>query len=70
MKNEPGNLFYSPMSINTAMAMTYIGTEGNTQQEMSSALLLPMDKTQVLEAYRNITQSIKVYNYNKRHYSP
>ena len=60
LKNSPGNIFYSPLSINTAMAMTYIGTEGNTQKEMSSALLLPMDKTVVLEAYNTITQSIKV----------
>lgn len=35
---EGGNLFYSPMSINAAMTMTYFGANGQTRQEIADAL--------------------------------
>ena len=38
LKDEPGNLFYSPYSITQALAMTYAGAHGKTQQQMVAAL--------------------------------
>jgi serpin B len=36
--NADRNLFYSPLSISTALAMTYAGARGQTASEMASAL--------------------------------
>ncbi len=38
LKNEKGNLFFAPYSISTALAMTYAGTRGQTEKEMSEVL--------------------------------
>jgi serpin B len=35
---DKGNLFYSPFSITTALAMTYAGAKGKTEEEMSKTL--------------------------------
>src|SRR5690242_8661395 len=37
---KPGNLFFSPTSIQTAMAMTWAGARGQTADEMAKALRL------------------------------
>ena len=46
LKGEKGNLFFSPFSIRTALAMTYAGAAGNTAAQMDKALHygLPKDK--------------------------
>jgi serpin B len=41
LKEKDGNLFYSPFSISTALAMTSAGAKGETLQEMLSTLHLP-----------------------------
>jgi serpin B len=38
LRSQDGNLFYSPFSISTALAMTYAGARGETEQQMASAL--------------------------------
>jgi len=38
-----GNLFFSPSSIHTALAMTYAGARGNTATEMHYVLVLPAE---------------------------
>ncbi len=38
LKEEDGNLFYSPYSISTALAMTYTGARGETAEQMAGAL--------------------------------
>jgi serpin B len=45
LKEEDGNLFYSPYSISLALAMTYAGARGNTETQMAQALHfdLPQD---------------------------
>src|SRR5579862_8766655 len=46
LKSQPGNLFFSPESISTALAMTYAGARGETATEMAKVLhfTLPPDK--------------------------
>jgi len=39
-----GNLFFSPSSIHTALAMTYAGARGKTAEQMSGVLGLPKTK--------------------------
>ncbi len=38
LRTADGNLFFSPYSISTALAMTYGGAQGNTDKEMAQAL--------------------------------
>ncbi len=38
VSSEPGNVFFSPFSISTALAMTYAGAGGKTAREMEQAL--------------------------------
>lgn len=38
LKEEKGNLFFSPYSISTALAMTYVGAKGNTKSQMAKTL--------------------------------
>jgi serpin B len=40
LKHEEGNLFFSPLSISTALAMTYAGAAGQTAAEMERVLHL------------------------------
>ncbi|XP_006888776.1 PREDICTED: serpin B6-like [Elephantulus edwardii] len=42
-KSNSGNLFFSPMSISSALAMVFMGAKGNTATQMSQVLSL--DKT-------------------------
>ena len=46
LKGEDGNLFYSPYSISLALAMTYAGARGETEEQMAEALnfILPQDR--------------------------
>jgi serpin B len=43
IKQAEGNLFFSPYSISTALAMTYEGARGNTAGQMASVLKLPVE---------------------------
>jgi serpin B len=45
LREEEGNLFYSPYSISLALAMTYAGARGETEQQMADTLhfLLPQE---------------------------
>ncbi len=38
LRQQDGNLFYSPYSISTALAMTYAGAKGQTASQMAQAL--------------------------------
>jgi serpin B len=42
---KPGNLFLSPVSLSTALAMVYAGAEGETASEMARALRFPASRT-------------------------
>jgi len=46
LRGEEGNLFFSPYSISLALAMTYAGARGETEQQMADTLrfTLPQDR--------------------------
>jgi serpin B len=43
VRERPGNLVFSPYSISTALAMTYVGAAGQTAEEMAETLHFPKD---------------------------
>lgn len=50
-----GNLFYSPCSISTALAMTYAGARGETATQMARALHFDLPPDRLHPAYRELT---------------
>jgi serpin B len=46
LRDNEGNIFYSPYSISLALAMTWAGARGDTEKEMAEAMnfLLPQDR--------------------------
>lgn len=55
-----GNLFLSPYSISTALAMTYAGAKEETEQQMAKALCFPvtMNKTQFSHAFGELVKEL------------
>ena len=51
LKGAEGNLFLSPYSISTALAMTYAGARGETADQMAKVLCLPASGEAVHGAY-------------------
>jgi serpin B len=49
--SEKGNLFFSPSSIHTALAMTYIGAAGTTADQMARTLHYPPAKDRLASAF-------------------
>ena len=54
LSGTPGNLFFSPSSISTALAMTYAGARGATASEMAATLCLPDRQDTAHEAYAEL----------------
>lgn len=44
LKENEGNLFFSPYSISTALAMTYAGARGQTEKEMAEVLHFSLEQ--------------------------
>ncbi len=57
-QGESGNVFFSPFSISTALAMTYAGARRNTAEEMSKALSFAPGSPEFHEAYGLYTQAL------------
>jgi len=55
---EQGNLFLSPYSISTAMAMTYAGARGNTATQMADALGFTLPQDDLHEAFGELIDDI------------
>jgi serpin B len=61
LKDKPGNLFFSPYSISTALAMTYAGARGDTEKQMAHVIHFPGDQPSVhsgfAEAQRQLAEA-------------
>jgi serpin B len=55
---EKGNLFFSPYSISTCVAMTYAGAKGKTAGEMAATMHYDKDAATVCEAYAALIREI------------
>jgi len=54
LRASEGNIFFSPYSISTALAMTYAGARGNTEKEMTKTLRFSLDQANLHPAFANI----------------
>ncbi len=54
LKDEDGNLFFSPYSISVALAMTYAGARENTAQQMSQTLRFSLDPQRLHAAFEKL----------------
>jgi len=51
LKGAKGNLFFSPYSISTALAMTYAGARGETEKQMAQVLHFPLTQESMHPAF-------------------
>ena len=58
LQSLPGNLFYSPYSISSALAMTYAGAEESTAEEMASVLRFMLDQENLHPAFNALGQKL------------
>jgi len=54
LKEQPGNLFFSPFSISTSLAMTYAGARGQTEAEMAKAIHFDLNQTNLPAAFSEL----------------
>lgn len=56
--DEKGNLFFSPSSIHTALAMTYAGAAGNTAKQMDKVLHYGLEKDKLPAAFGTLLKDL------------
>jgi serpin B len=54
LRDEDGNLFYSPYSISLALAMTYAGARGDTEQQMADTLQFILSQDRLHPAFNSL----------------
>ena len=57
-QSKEGNMFFSPYSISSALAMTYEGAKGQTAQEMQIVLHLPNNKEVLHSGFAGINNEL------------
>jgi serpin B len=58
IRDEDGNLFFSPYSISAALAMTYAGAAGETESQMESALYYSLGQEKLHSAFNALDQHL------------
>ena len=58
LKSQDGNLFFSPYSISTALAMTYAGAKGATATQMASALQFSLPPAELHPAFAALAEQM------------
>jgi serpin B len=58
LKGARGNLFFSPYSISTALAMTYAGARGQTEIEMADVLRFTLDQQPLHSAFSQLQSEL------------
>lgn len=59
LKNRDGNLFFSPHSISTALAMTYAGARGSTEKQMAEVLHFDLEQKRLHPAFRELLDQLE-----------
>jgi serpin B len=58
LKDDGGNLFYSPYSISLALAMTYAGAQGTTASQMADTLHYTLPQTSLHPAFNSLDSQL------------
>jgi serpin B len=58
LNKQEGNIFFSPYSISEALAMTYGGARGTTEQQMANALKFLMSQDLLHPAFNGLDQEL------------
>ncbi len=58
LRGQEGNLFFSPYSISTALAMTYAGAHGETAEQMAKVLHFPGARENVPSAFAALDREL------------
>src|SRR5205807_2704219 len=58
LRGQDGNLFLSPYSISTALAMTYGGARGRTAEQMAKALHFTLDQTRLHPGFAAVMRDV------------
>lgn len=56
---EEGNLFFSPLSLEVILALTYTGAKGKTAEQMATALHLPQNRKVILAGFHALIEAFK-----------
>lgn len=59
LSSAEGNLFFSPYSISTALAMTYAGARGDTEAQMARALCYGRDQDRLHAAFARLEARLR-----------
>lgn len=62
LKDQKGNLFFSPAGISTALAMTYAGARGNTETQMAQVMHFTLSQEKLHPEFANLTRSLRDAN--------
>lgn len=62
LSEEKGNLFFSPYSISSALAMTYAGARKETAKQMASTLHFTLSQKRLHPAFYNLSKLLKPNN--------
>jgi serpin B len=58
LKDQDGNLFFSPYSISQALAMTYAGARAETEQQMARTLHFDLPQDRLYPAFKSLDQEL------------
>lgn len=58
LKENTGNLFYSPYSISSALAMTYAGARGETEKQMATTLHFTLPQDRLHPAFNSVSLAL------------
>jgi serpin B len=58
LRTTPGNLFFSPYSISTCLAMTYAGARGDTEAQMARVFHFPGGQAQVHSSFGELQHQL------------
>jgi serpin B len=59
-RQDDGNLFYSPYSISIALAMTYAGARGDTEQQIGQTLHYRLDQARLHPAFNALDRQLTI----------
>jgi serine protease inhibitor len=60
LASQEGNIFFSPFSISTALAMTLAGAQGQTAEQISEVLHFPIEREQLHRAFDHLGSELNV----------